>query len=67
MKKKWVKHFRSFLKAEQSDKKSDKALSPTKKLELVQILRETYSKIRGKKKNDSRAGLRGFVKIIQQT
>ncbi len=67
MKKIWVKKTKSFKSAERFDIEYYLKMSPAQRLELMQILREMYNKIKFPKINEGRKGLRRSVKIIQQT
>jgi len=67
MKKIWINKARSFKSAEEFDIEYYQKIGPRKRLELMQILREMFYKIRSYKKNEGRKRLRRFVKIVQQT
>jgi len=64
MKRIWVKKAKSFSEAKKFDEDYYFSLSRSKRLETMQFLREVYSKLK-RAKNESRKGLRGFIKIIQ--
>jgi hypothetical protein len=66
MKELWIKKFKSFAEAEKADEKYYIAMGPTKRVETMQFLRETFLKFGGKAKNDGRKGLRRHITIVQQ-
>ena len=63
--KKWVNKASSFKDAAEFDKNYYLAMSGTERLEIVQFLRGTYSKMKRGSKSESRKGLRRSVKIVQ--
>ncbi len=65
MKKIWINKVRSFKSAEEFDIEYYQKIGPRKRLELMQILREMFYKIKPYKKNEGRKRLRRFVKIVQ--
>lgn len=67
MKRIWVKKFNSFKSATKSDEEYYLNMTSEQRLEIVQFLRENYSKLSKGKKDENRKGLRRFIKIIQQT
>ncbi len=67
MKKIWVKKFNFFESATKFDEDYYINMSGKQRLEIVQFLRDNHFKICRGKKNESRKGLRRFIKIIQQT
>lgn len=64
MKKIWVNKAYSFKEAEEFDRDYYLSLPRARRLEIVQFLRETHHKF-GRGRNESRKGLRGFIKIFQ--
>jgi hypothetical protein len=65
MKKIWIYKTDSFRKAEEFDTDYYLKMSKSKRLEIVQFLREMYQKIKGLRNNESRKGLRRVIKVIQ--
>ncbi len=62
----WVNKAKSFKDAEKFDEEYYLNMTGSKRLEIIQYLRETYFKLKRGKKNENRKGLRRSVKIIQQ-
>ncbi len=62
----WVNKTESFKSAEKSDTGYYLNMTSSERLEMMQYLREIYFKFRKGKRNESRKGLRGSVKVIQQ-
>ena len=60
----WLKKFNSFRKADAADIQEYINMSPNKKLELMQYLRESYYKLDKKMYNESKKGLQRTIKII---
>ena len=67
MKKIWANKADSFKDAEKFDENYYLQMTNTQRLETVQFLREIHFKMQGKTQNESREGLRRFIKIIKQT
>ena len=65
MKKIWVNKANSFRDAERFDRNYYFAMGASKRLETMQLLRETYYKIKKRPLYESRKGLRRVIKIIQ--
>ena len=65
MRKIWINKANSFKKAEDFDNKYYFNLRASERLDIVQFLRESYFKIKGRTSNAGRKGLRRSVKIIQ--
>jgi len=65
MKKVWVKKFKSFQDAEQSDISYYLSMSPSERLETMQFLRETAFKFKNFKHGKNGKRLRRTVKIIK--
>jgi hypothetical protein len=65
MKKIWVNKANSFKDAEEFDRKFYLNMTADQRLETMQILREMYFKMKDKRKNESRKGLRRVIKVIQ--
>ncbi len=65
MKKIWINRTRSFKKAEDFDNKYYLSLGASERLDIVQFLRESCFKARGRSNNARRKGLRRSIKIIQ--
>lgn len=62
----WIKKARSFSEAQEQDGDYYLKMSPEERLEIVQYLREQYSKFGGANSNESGKGLRRTVRVIQQ-
>ena len=67
MKSIWVHKATSFKKAEDFDKDYYLNMSSSNRLELMQLLREQYFKLKKQVINGNTKRLRRSVKIIQQT
>ncbi|MEO0095242.1 MAG: hypothetical protein ABIL46_04605 [candidate division WOR-3 bacterium] len=67
MKRIWVKRVKSSKSAEGFDHEYCLSMTPAERLEMMQILREMFDKIKPCRINEGGKGLRRFVKIIQQT
>jgi hypothetical protein len=65
MKKIWIKKSQSFKEAQDFDTRYYHAMSLQERLEVVQFLRETYLKIKGRDKNESRKRLRRVIRVVQ--
>lgn len=66
MKKVWIKKTKSFKAAAQFDIDYYLSMSPSERLDTMQLLREMVSKIKkGLKYERGRKGLRRVIKIIQ--
>ena len=68
MKKIWIHKTSSFRKAEKFDADYYLAMTPSERLETVQLLREEYSKIRGKRggiRGENTEGLRRVIRVVQ--
>jgi len=65
MKKIWIKKSQSFKEAQDFDTRYYHAMSLQERLEVVQFLRETYLKIKGRHKNESRKRLRRVIRVVQ--
>ena len=65
MKKVWVNKTDSFSKAEEFDGYYYLRMTATKRLETVQLLRESFFKIKKRVKDENREGLRRVIKVIQ--
>jgi hypothetical protein len=65
MKKAWIHKANSFKEAESFDEKYYFSIGSSKRLDMMQFLREQYAKIKGQLRNESRKRLRRSVKIIQ--
>jgi len=63
----WVHRTNSFKKAEDFDKDYYLNMSSSKRLEIVQLLRKQYFKLKKQVTNGNRKRLRRSIKIIQQT
>lgn len=66
MRKKWIKKFKSFNEAEKSDREYYNKMSPEERLDIMQFLRETYSKFKGKFKYAAGTRLQRVIKVIKQ-
>ncbi len=67
MKKIWVKKMKSFKEANEFNDEYYKRMTPIERLEIIQILREEYSKFSKKgMENGTSKGLRRVVRIIKQ-
>ena len=61
----WIRKVNSFEEAQYMDKQYYLSMSPKKRLEIVQTLREEYYKIsKGNKKHENRKRLRRVIKVI---
>ncbi len=60
----WVNRVNSFKEAEKFDLAYYFRMSPSQRLETVQLLREGYSKIKRQTNNEGRKRLRRVIKII---
>lgn len=65
MKKIWIHKTNSFKKAEKFDEEYYFNMDSSKRLDMVQFLREEYLKMRGQLKNAGRKGLRRYIRIIK--
>ena len=64
----WMRKVDSYEEAQSLDKEYYLSMSPKKRLEIVQTLREEYYKIKkGSKKSENRKRLRRVIRIIKQT
>jgi DNA polymerase III delta subunit len=66
MKKVWIHKADSFADAEEFERNYYSKMSPSERLETVQILREVYFKLKKGSKDESRKGLRRVLKIAEQ-
>jgi len=64
MKKIWINKASSFKKAEDFDDEYYLNLGASERLDIVQFLRESCFKVRGRSNNARRKGLRRSIKII---
>jgi hypothetical protein len=67
MRKIWVNKTESFKAAAKFEEEYYLNMSSSKRLELMQFLREAYFKFKRAKKGENRKGLRRHIRIIQQT
>ncbi|MEW6686045.1 MAG: hypothetical protein AB1393_07560 [Candidatus Edwardsbacteria bacterium] len=65
MKKIWLKKTDSFDEAEGFDNNYYLKMNSSKRLQIMQFLREEYFKIRKEIKDESRKGLRRTVRVIK--
>lgn len=65
MKRIWIKKFKSFKEAEKFNQNYYSKMTPAERLDILQYLREIYSKIKGGKYAVG-TGLRRVIKIIPQ-
>lgn len=68
MKKIWINKAGSFREAGKFDDRYYLGMTPSERLETVQLLREEYSKIQGKRngsKDEIAEGLRRVIRVIQ--
>lgn len=65
MKKIWIHKARSFKEAEEFDDRYYMAESPSERLSDIQLCRELYFQLKGRK-DESRKGLRRVIRVIQQ-
>ena len=65
MKKMWIHKTGSFKKAKDFDEEYYFNMSNAERMNMVQLLREQYFKLKGRLKDEGRKGLRRSVKIIQ--
>jgi len=65
MKKIWIHKADSFEKARDFEIKYYSDLSSSERIDMVQFLREQYFKLKGRLKDESREGLRRYIKIVQ--
>lgn len=65
MRKIWINRAKSFKKAEDFDSRHYFNLGASKRLDIVQTLRESYFKIKGRSNNEGRKRLRRSIKIVQ--
>jgi len=61
----WVRKANSFKEVEKFDIQYYQKMSPTERLETVQLLREQYFKLNPKLRNERRKGLRKVIKITR--
>jgi len=66
MKEIWLKKSESFKDAETFDKYYYLSMSPSQRIETMQLLREMRLKMKRKSKNEDRKRLRRIIKVIQQ-
>lgn len=66
-KKIWINKTSSFRSAEKFEEKYYLNMTSSQRLEIMQFLREIYSKFNKGGRNESRKRLRRSIKIIQQT
>lgn len=66
MKRIWINRVNSFKEAEDFDMKYYLSMPASKRLDLVQFLREEYFKINKEVGNEARKGLRRIYKVIKQ-
>ncbi len=62
----FIKKAKSFSEAHEQDRYYYLNMSPEERLEIVQFLREEYSKFGEMNKHESRKRLRRTVRVIQQ-
>ena len=67
MRKIWVKRSKSFKEAEKFNQEYYSNMSASKRLEIIQILRDAYFKLKTGPCYESRKRLRRVVRIIKQT
>ena len=68
MKKIWINKPNSFREAEKFDADYYLGMSPAERLETVQLLREEYSRLRGKSggsRNENSKGLRKVFRVVK--
>lgn len=65
MQKAWIKKSNSFKESEKFDKKYYLSMTPKQRLEIVQLLREEYYKIKKGKNNENRKRLRRIIKVVK--
>ena len=65
MKKVWINKVYSFAEAEKFDRDYYLQMDPLQRLEIVQLLREAYYKMKKGSQNENRKRLRRTIKIIQ--
>lgn len=65
MKRIWIKKLKSFKEAEKFDQNYYSKMTPAERLDILQFLREIYSKIKGEKYAVG-TRLRRVIKVIQQ-
>ena len=61
----WIHKVNSFEEAEYFEQKYYSNMSSSQRLEIVQLLRERYFKIKKQSKHEGRKRLRRSIKIIQ--
>jgi site-specific recombinase len=66
MKKIWIKKFDSFKRADEADEKYYLKMSSAERLDIMQFLRETYTKLKRGGRHESGQRLRRVIKIFQQ-
>jgi hypothetical protein len=66
MKKIWINKPKSYEEANEFDLEYYLNMTPEKRLEIVQFLRDEYIKMKGLSKSEIRKGLRRFLKIVKQ-
>ena len=67
MEKIWIRKAKSFSEAREQDMDYYLKMSAKERLEIVQILREQYSKFAGDDASENGKGLRRTITVVQQT